>query len=118
VFLALVFPDGYKKTAVHSYKVGNASYSHVLAIADCENSITYYSGYGWSKSGIFSDISVFEKYVAEFAESLKTPLKVTYGNKKTSPNITMGSFLNIQTVWREMYYLQRHVRKRSPQGET
>ncbi|MDR2026935.1 MAG: DUF4861 domain-containing protein, partial [Prevotellaceae bacterium] len=40
VFLALVFPDGYKKTAVHSYKVGNASYSHVLAIADCENSIT------------------------------------------------------------------------------
>jgi hypothetical protein len=78
VFLAMIFPDGYKKITVNTYKVGNDSYSHVLAVCDYENPITYYSGYGWSKAGIFSDIAVFEKYIAEFAESIKSPLKVTY----------------------------------------
>jgi hypothetical protein len=81
VFLAMVFPDGYKTTAIHGYKVGNNSYSHVLAICDYEKPITYYSGYGWSKAGIFSDISSFEKYVAEFSECLKTPVIVTINCK-------------------------------------
>jgi hypothetical protein len=78
VFLAMVFPDGYKTTAVHTYKVRKDSYSHVLAVCDCETSVTYYAGYGWSKAGVFTDISDFEKYVALFSESLKTPLKITY----------------------------------------
>jgi hypothetical protein len=78
VFLAMVFPDGYKKTVVNTYKIGNNSYSHVLAVCDYEKPVTYYSGYGWSKAGIFSDISVFEKYISEFSESLNLPLKVTY----------------------------------------
>jgi hypothetical protein len=77
VFLALVFPDGYKRTVINTYKVGDSSYSHVLAVCDCENSMTYYSGYGWSKAGLFSDIAVFEKYVSEFSESLKVPLNVS-----------------------------------------
>jgi phage tail tube protein FII len=78
VFLAMVFPDGYKTTTVNMYKVGNSSYSHVLAVCDYKGPVTYYSGYGWSKAGFFSDISVFEKYVFEFSESAKSPLKVTY----------------------------------------
>ncbi|MDR2287410.1 MAG: DUF4861 domain-containing protein [Prevotellaceae bacterium] len=70
VAMAMVFPDGYKKTALKTYKIGNDSYSHVLAVCDCDKSITYYSGYAWSKAGTFSDISVFEKYIAELSESL------------------------------------------------
>jgi hypothetical protein len=78
VFLAMIFSDGYRTTTVNTYKVGGNSYSHVLAVCDYEAPITYYSGYGWSKAGIFSNISVFEKYVADFSECLKVPLKVTY----------------------------------------
>jgi hypothetical protein len=78
VFLAMIFPNGYKKTTVNTYKAGNNLYSHVLAVCDYESPITYYSGYGWSKAGIFSDISAFEKYISAFSENLKIPLKVTY----------------------------------------
>jgi hypothetical protein len=77
VFLAMVFPDGYKTATINTYKVRNNSYSHVLAVCDYKSPLTYYSGYGWSKAGIFYDISVFEKYVSEFSESAKIPLKVT-----------------------------------------
>ncbi|MDR2383574.1 MAG: DUF4861 domain-containing protein [Prevotellaceae bacterium] len=80
VFLALIFPDGYKTTTVNSYKAGGNSYSHVLAVCDYKSPVTYYSGYGWSRAGIFSDISVFEKYISRFSESLKVPLKVDYLN--------------------------------------
>jgi hypothetical protein len=79
VALAMIFPDGYKKTTINTYKVGNSSYSHVLAVCDYEkNPITYYTGYGWSMTGIFSNIYAFEKYVAEFSKSLKIPLNVIY----------------------------------------
>jgi hypothetical protein len=78
VFLALIFPDGYKTTTVNTYKIGKSSYSHVLAVCDYNRPITYYSGYGWSKAGVFSDVSVFEKYVSEFSESLKVPLSVSF----------------------------------------
>jgi hypothetical protein len=78
VFLAMIFPDGYKTTTVNTYKAGGNSYSHVLAVCDYAGPVAYYAGYGWSKAGIFSDISVFEKYVSEFAESLKVPLVVEY----------------------------------------
>jgi hypothetical protein len=77
VALAMVFPEGYKKATINTYKVGNSSYSHVLAVCDYEKPITYYSGYGWSKAGTFSDIFAFEKYIAKFSESLKVPLNVT-----------------------------------------
>jgi hypothetical protein len=78
VFLAMIFPDGYKRTAITAYQVQNTSYSHILAICDYKNPVTYYSGYGWSKAGFFTDISTFEKYVVWFSESLKNPIKVTY----------------------------------------
>jgi hypothetical protein len=78
VFLTMIFPDGYKRIAINTYKIQTTSYSHVLAVCDYKSPITYYSGYGWSKAGIFTDISGFEKYVALFSESLKMPLKVTY----------------------------------------
>jgi hypothetical protein len=76
VFLAMIFPDGYKRTAITEYQVKNTSYSHVLAICDYKSPVTYYSGYGWSKAGIFTDISAFEKYVVCFSECLKNPLRV------------------------------------------
>jgi hypothetical protein len=78
VFLAMVFPDGYTDVTVHTYQLGAVSYSHVLAVCDCEKSITYYSGYGWSKAGMFPDIAVFEKYISDFAESLNVPLTVKW----------------------------------------
>ncbi|MDR0384502.1 MAG: DUF4861 domain-containing protein [Prevotellaceae bacterium] len=80
VFMAMVFPDINIKDTVKTYKVGNDSYSHILAVCDYDRPITYYSGYGWSKAGIFSDIGVFEKYVAEFSESLKVPLTLKIQN--------------------------------------
>jgi hypothetical protein len=78
VAIAMVFPDGYKKTAVNNYKIGNNLYSHVLAVCDCEKSITYYSGYGWSKAGTFSDFADFEKYIAEFSECIKIPIHLKF----------------------------------------
>jgi hypothetical protein len=78
VFLAMIFPDGYKKITVNTYKTANDSYSHVLAVCNYENPVTYYSGYGWSKAGAFSNISAFEKYISEFSENLKSPLKITW----------------------------------------
>jgi hypothetical protein len=80
VALAMVFPDGYKKTTVNTYKIGNDSYSHILGVCDYDSPITYYSGYGWSIAGTFFDIFDFEKYVAEFSKNLKVPLKVTYSD--------------------------------------
>ncbi|MDR1895254.1 MAG: DUF4861 domain-containing protein [Prevotellaceae bacterium] len=77
VFLALIFPNGYKKTDINTYQIGKELFSHVLAVCDYKEPVTYYSGYGWSKAG-FPDISNFEKYVASFSKSLKTPLKVVY----------------------------------------
>lgn len=78
VFLALLFPNGYKTTTVNTYKVGNTSYSHVMAVCDCNGTVTYYAGYGWSKAGVFTDIAAFEKYISKFSQSLKVPLEVIY----------------------------------------
>ncbi|MDR1169379.1 MAG: DUF4861 domain-containing protein [Prevotellaceae bacterium] len=78
VFMAMVFPKGYEKTAVNTYKAGNEWYSHVLAVCEYDRPLTYYSGYGWSRAGIFTSIAVFEKYIAEFSESLRVPLKVSF----------------------------------------
>jgi hypothetical protein len=78
VFLAMIFPDGYKNSLVHRYTIGNKEYSHVLAVCDYEKPVRYYSGYGWSKAGVFFDLSSFEKYVAEFSNCLNHPLKISY----------------------------------------
>ncbi len=79
VYLALVFPEGLEKSEVNTYMVGENPYSHVLGITTYRpgTTVTYYSGYGWSKFG-FPTVADFEKYVADFSASLANPLVVKY----------------------------------------
>ncbi|MDL2215412.1 DUF4861 domain-containing protein, partial [Dysgonomonas sp. OttesenSCG-928-M03] len=84
VYLALVFPQGFDKSVVDTYKIMNdntkkeKSYSHVLAIASYKPNtpVTYYTGYGWNKFG-FADAASFQKYLENFVKAKKEPLKVT-----------------------------------------
>ncbi len=84
VYLALVFPQGFDKSVVDTYKIMNDktkkedSYSHVLAVASykANTPLTYYTGYGWNKYG-FGDAADFQKYLENFVKATKEPLKVT-----------------------------------------
>ena len=45
---------------------------------DTRHSITYYSGAAWSKAGDITDGKQWIKYVDEFQQQLKNPLKIVY----------------------------------------
>ncbi|NER17844.1 DUF4861 family protein [Spongiivirga citrea] len=45
-----------------------------------DNSITYYAGFGWRKSGQFNNKEEWEAYLNQFSECLKNPLIVTINN--------------------------------------
>ncbi|MFR9166136.1 MAG: DUF4861 domain-containing protein [Dysgonomonas sp.] len=85
VYLALVFPEGFKESVVDTYTVTNPvtkkeeTFSHVLGVTEYKPNtpVTYYTGYGWSKFG-FANEAEFQKYVENFAKGLKQPLVVKY----------------------------------------
>lgn len=43
--------------------------------------ISYYAGFGWNKSGQFASVEDWDRYVAESARKLKSPLQVTLSVK-------------------------------------
>jgi hypothetical protein len=85
VYLGLVFPQGLTESKLDTYDVLNPktnkqnTYSHVLGVTIQQPNIpvTYYTGYGWSEFG-FPAVADFEKYIQNFAEGLKQPLKIQY----------------------------------------
>jgi hypothetical protein len=42
-----------------------------------DNSVSYYAGFYWDKSGQFADYAAWEKYVDEFAQGVAAPIQVT-----------------------------------------
>jgi hypothetical protein len=42
-----------------------------------DNSVSYYAGFYWDKSGQFADYAAWEKYVDEFAQGTASPIQVT-----------------------------------------
>lgn len=75
---ALVIPDdamaNYEK---HLSDVKDESnlYAHIK-IED--NHISYYAGFGWQKSGQFSNQDEWNSYIKRFAQQLEKPLKIQY----------------------------------------
>ncbi|GAB3586544.1 DUF4861 domain-containing protein [Hymenobacter daeguensis] len=56
--------------------------SHLLVMATPkENKLVYYAGFGWTKSGQFKTAADWDKYLAEYARRLASPLEVTYSSK-------------------------------------
>jgi hypothetical protein len=52
--------------------------SHLLVIATPANGIlTYYAGFGWTKSGQFKTAAEWDSYLADYAKRLASPLVVT-----------------------------------------
>jgi len=52
---------------------------HHLVITEAEvgSPVTYYAGSCWDKSAGFSGVSDWEAYLAEYAQRVRSPLKVT-----------------------------------------
>jgi hypothetical protein len=47
-----------------------------------DNSVSYWAGFGWDKSGQFANAEGWKAYVNEFAEALRSPIEVTVGEGK------------------------------------
>jgi hypothetical protein len=84
IYLGLILPQGISETKIDTYEVLNSrnrkdAFSHVLAITTQQPNIpvTYYTGYGWKEFG-FPTVADFEKYIQNFSDGLKQPLKIKY----------------------------------------
>lgn len=56
--------------------------SHLLIVATPKaNVLTYYAGFGWTKSGQFKSAVEWDTYLADFAQRLASPLIVTLSNR-------------------------------------
>jgi hypothetical protein len=80
IYVAVVFPEGISESVVDTYETGKGKkYSHVLAVTTQQpkKPVIYYTGYGWAKFG-FPTAGDFEKYIQNFSDGLKQPLKIQY----------------------------------------
>ncbi|MDR1763574.1 MAG: DUF4861 domain-containing protein [Dysgonamonadaceae bacterium] len=85
VFMGVLIPSGIDRTVENRYTVINPitkkpeTHAHNLAVTKYEpgKPMVYYTGFGWSQYG-FSDLMSFDIYMTRFAESLKTPLAVSF----------------------------------------
>ncbi|MDR2138796.1 MAG: DUF4861 domain-containing protein [Tannerella sp.] len=83
LYVGMVFPSGLEKTLVDTCTLTHAvtgreeTCSHLLGVTTCRpgSPVTYYTGFGWSKSG-FPTVDDFRKYIAHFAASLQEPLVI------------------------------------------
>ncbi|WP_187264729.1 DUF4861 domain-containing protein [Pontibacter beigongshangensis] len=64
----------YKEHRVHTR---DQSHLYVLTTPK-HNSITYYPGFGWKKSGQFTSKADWDAYLADFAKRLASPLEVKF----------------------------------------
>ena len=80
-YIAAVFPEKPNETKVVRFsdkeKAERGANGHVLAYSTYApgKTYTYYSGAGWSKWG-FTNSEEWYKYVQQFAQNLKEPLKI------------------------------------------
>jgi len=77
--MGIVFPKS-------SFKSFAENENHYLAIGQTKlnQSFTYYSGAGWTRSGDFKNVEDWNNYLTQFSQAISKPLKivVTAGNLK------------------------------------
>jgi hypothetical protein len=49
----------------------------VLVKVGPDNTVSYWAGFGWDKSGQFADSEAWKTYVDRFAEGLQSPIEVS-----------------------------------------
>jgi Domain of unknown function (DUF4861) len=54
----------------------------VVARVSDKNVADYWAGFGWDQTGQFSDAAAWKKYVDEFAQGLRSPIKVSVSKEK------------------------------------
>lgn len=74
---AVLVPSG--NMVGHDHFISNKDdESHLFAeVAVTQNKVVYYTGFGWEKSGRFSNQAAWENYLKQFADCLRTPLVVS-----------------------------------------
>jgi len=61
------------------YRVDRQDQSHLYVLTKpTDGNLTYYAGFGWSKSGQFKSKEEWDRYLADFARRLASPLEVTF----------------------------------------
>jgi hypothetical protein len=56
--------------------------SHLLVLATPKaNKLVYYAGFGWTKSGQFSSAADWDRYLAQYAQRLASPLEVRFAGQ-------------------------------------
>lgn len=83
IYLGVVFPEEMKEAKAllfseeESKTLRGGATGHVLAIADYEpgTEFTYYWGSGWNKYN-FTDATMWNTYVSEFAQKVRNPLVI------------------------------------------
>lgn len=65
--------------AYKDHRVDAPDQSHLYVLTNPKDGqLTYYAGFGWSKSGQFGTKEEWDAYLADFARRLASPLEVTY----------------------------------------
>jgi hypothetical protein len=85
VFVGMLFPKGVEKvksdsyTIIHQITKKEETHSHILAITTYHpgQPITYYTGYGWDKSGMAS-LDEFINYLSKFSKAIEEPLQIKF----------------------------------------
>jgi len=72
----VVSPDAFEKFTE------DAANNLVLTRIPKDSVVTYYAGFGWNKSGQFTNSDDWDRYVADWARRLKAPLQVTVSAKQ------------------------------------
>lgn len=85
IYLGILYPQGVKdvkvidNTEILSTKQMVLGLPNVVATQDLpkDGTITYYTGFGWNKSG-FQDVFSFQLYMKAFSESIAQPFNIKY----------------------------------------
>ncbi|GAB1414901.1 DUF4861 domain-containing protein [Paludibacter sp.] len=85
IFLAVIMPDGLTKVKVDTYEYfhpvakKNLTFSHVIGVADynTQKPLTYYTGFGWTKSG-FMTVEDFQNYTKKYYQAVKQPFIIKF----------------------------------------
>ncbi|MCC9167688.1 DUF4861 domain-containing protein [Pontibacter harenae] len=73
----VIAPASVQDSKVH--KVQASDQSHLFVIGKAENNtLTYYAGFGWEKSGQFKSKQEWDNYLADFAKRIAFPLEVAF----------------------------------------
>lgn len=60
--------------------------SQIIVLADAHsNTVVYYAGFGWEKSGQFTSVEAWDQYLQHFAACLAAPLEIKFNNVHEEP---------------------------------